>query len=205
MKIKLYLLAGLILICFFITNGFLAAKSSGPPVVKTPIIHSITPGSVITGKTLNVTIKGSGFREGNPVVRFYNISAGFNAVCNVVSDSQLTVTIPGKTAAGKYAVTVTNKKGTSKPVFFTVGTAVKLTSVNPRAGNAGWIVILRGRYIDLGGKPTVTFGGYPGKVISYSATKLYVTVPDKPKGKVKVTVNNSFGESNSIFFQVMKK
>ncbi len=200
-QLKLYILAGLIVVSIFAACGIIAAATEPPTIVSLKNVD----GTIIKSGTVGtaVYLYGSGFYTTSK-----NISVKFGSVetpAKIESGILVSATVPNL-APGKYYITVTTDYGVSNPVAFTMETPAKVSSINPNYGKVGYTIILTGQYLNLGGKPTIKFGSVtaPSTTVYYvTSTKLYVKVPAVDVGVVDVTVNNGFGDSNSVPFKVV--
>lgn len=175
-------------------------------VVANPYISGITPamGLASTATTpVEITLKGSGFATGSDLaVVFAQGSFRTTVVPQLDATGDLIVQVPVGLVAGKYQVLVTNSIGTSNPVYYTVGAAPKINLLTPSATSVGKTVIVYGSNLSLGSKPVVKFGTTDAAVKTFTATKVYVTVPSMAAGATTVTVNNGFATSAPAKFTV---
>ena len=155
-------------------------------------VSGITPNSgAIKGGT-TVTISGTGF-TGATQVSFGQVAA---TNINVVSDSQITATVPAQ-AAGTVDVTVTTPFGTSTTspadqytyIFPTVNGVAP--NVGPTTG--GTSVTISGRFFTSTSK--VLFGTTTAKFAVISDTQITATAPVHTAGTVDITVTTPFGTS----------
>ncbi|MFJ5804213.1 IPT/TIG domain-containing protein, partial [Streptomyces decoyicus] len=97
--------------------------------VNAPLLTSlsVSSGPVAGGNT--ITVNGTGLSTATRVAFGTN-----TAVPTVLSDSQLTVTVPAGSAAGAVAVRVTTAGGTSNSLAYTYVSAPTATTITPTAG-----------------------------------------------------------------------
>ncbi|MGW2372979.1 IPT/TIG domain-containing protein [Kitasatospora sp. NPDC001683] len=140
-----------------------------------------------------MTLTGSGF-TGATAVRFGAVAA---SSFTVVSDTQITATVPA--GSGTVQVTVTTPGGTSNGVAFAYVPVPQLVSVVPPAGptSGGTTVTLTGS--GLSGATAVTFGSAPAAFTVVSDSSLVATAP-AGSGTVQVTVTTPGGTSNSLAY-----
>lgn len=161
----------------------------------------ITPGIGKSGDVLS--IKGNNLTVGMTTLAVRFVQGSYvSVVTPTVASGSLQVTVPAGMVAGKYLVSVTNDIGVSNTVTFTIGAAPKINSVLPGSAAVGKTTVIYGSNLSLGTKPTVKFGTVSAVVKTYSATKVYVTVPAMAAGATQITLNNGFGDSNAIKFTV---
>ena len=165
--------------------GLLSGSAAGCPTV-TSLSPSTGPA---TGNT-TVTIVGTGFGTGTPVVDF-----GHSAATVLASTpTSVTVRTPDVTFGGTVGVTVTTTgaaAGTSPVVAgsrFTF-TSPKVTSVTPAKGptTGGGRVTLEGT--GFGGATKVTFGSVATTYQVTSPTSITAVVPPGPPGGASVSVH----------------
>ncbi|MYZ34786.1 MULTISPECIES: IPT/TIG domain-containing protein [unclassified Streptomyces] len=161
--------------------------------VGAPFKSGLSPVSGVTAGGNTVTITGTGLSTATSVA-FGTVTA----VPTVVSDSQITVTVPEGVAAGPVGVSVTTAGGTNNGLSYTyidgptIGTPVPASG--PVAG--GTAVTLPGT--DLATTQSVTVGGVaaPFAVIS-NTTLTFVTPPavGGTPGAVDIVVTTSGGSA----------
>ncbi|MDH6711174.1 hypothetical protein P3T27_007926, partial [Kitasatospora sp. MAA19] len=102
-----------------------------------PVIDSVSPASGAAGSV--VTLTGSGF-TGASAVRFGAVDA---TSFTVLSDTQITATVPAGSGTVQVTVVAWWWGGTSNGVAFTYTVAAPvLASVSPASGAAGSVVTL---------------------------------------------------------------
>ncbi|MFF7994803.1 IPT/TIG domain-containing protein, partial [Kitasatospora xanthocidica] len=145
-----------------------------------PVIVSISPASGAAGSV--VTLTGTGF-AGATAVRFGAVNA---SSFTVVSDTQITATVPAGSGTVQVTVVAWWWGGTSNGVAFTyVVAAPVIGSVSPASGVAGSVVTLTGT--GFAGATAVRFGGVNASSFTVvSATQITATVP-AGSGTVQVT------------------
>jgi IPT/TIG domain-containing protein len=78
-----------------------------------------------------------------------------------------------------------------------------ITSINPPSGPVGTLVTITGsNFGSTQGSSTVTFGGTPATVSSWSDTQIKATAPSLAAGTYDVVVTTSAGSSNLVVFSV---
>jgi len=158
-----------------------------------PIATSLTPASGPTAGGDTVTINGYGLATA------VSVSFGSNtATPTVVSDGQLTVTVPAGTAAGSVEVTVTTAGGTTGPLEFTYLDAPTVTSLSPDSGPAsgGTSVTITGT--NLATATSVTFGGTTASFAAINGTTLAAVTPPGTAGAADVVVTTDGGSATAV-------
>ena len=122
-----------------------------------PAITSFSPTTGAVGGT--VTLTGSGF-TGATAVTFNGVAA---TSFTVVSDHEITVTVPGGATTGAIAVTTPSGTGRST-TSFTVVPAPTITGFTPTSGPVGTTVTISGT--SLSGTHAVTFNGVAATTFS---------------------------------------
>jgi len=160
-----------------------------------PKISSFTPSSGPVGAT--VTITGSNF-TGTTAVAFNGLAA---AAFTVVSNTQITATVPSGATTGRIAVTNGSGTGTSSGSFTVTvpSTAPTISSFSPTVGPVGTTVTINGT--NLSGVSAVTFNGVAvSGVTVVSANQLTVAVPvGATTGKIVVTTADGTATSSTSF------
>lgn len=163
-----------------------------------PTTTGLSPDHETAGdSTFTLTVNGTGFIT-TSVVRWNRV----NRTTTYASATQLIATIPaaGITSAGMASVTVygpTPGGGTSNAQTFTINaTTPKVDGVNPTTGSPGTQVTITGSNFgaDQGGS-SVTIGVVNATVVSWSDTKIVVTVPPGASSGA-VVVTTAQGASN---------
>ena len=160
-----------------------------------PTLTAITPtAGKVAGGTV-VTLTGTNYLTGTPVVTFG--AGNHGTTIHVIGTTSLTVKTPSHTAA-TVTVTVTTSGGTSGAVHYTYDPVPTLSSITPSAGqlSGGTVITLTGTGFRAG-STTVTFGaGNHGTTVHVSATgTLTVKAPAHAVGTVTVTVTTPGGTS----------
>jgi hypothetical protein len=158
-----------------------------------PVVLSLSPnvGPTAGGQTVTIT--------GYYLTGVTKVSFGTTAATNVtvVSDSQLTATVPAH-ASGRVNVTVTSSLGTSAVTStdgYTYDAPPTVSSISPASGPKGTVVTVTGTDLVAGAK--VVFGKTAAsKVVRISNTELMATAP-AGTGTVPVTVTTAGGTSAS--------
>jgi hypothetical protein len=149
-----------------------------------------TSGPLAGGNT--VTINGVGLATAT------SVSFGANtATPTVVSDTQLTVTVPAGAAAGPVGVSVTTAGGTNNGLSYTYVDAPTVTAVAPTSGptSGGTGVTITGT--NLGTTESVTFDGNPAPFSVVNSTTVSAVTPPGTAGAVDVVVTNLAGSDTA--------
>ncbi len=167
--------------------------SAGLTLGVRPTIGSLSAGSGAAGAV--VTVTGKTF-TGTKTVAFGGASGTFK----VLSNTQLTATVPTGAVSGP--ITITNAGGTTASTdTFTV--LPKVTSVAPSSGVAGTSVSVSGT--GLAGATDVSFGGVSAQIVSAAADKVVAKVPaSAPVGVIAVTTPGGTASSTTQFKPVPK-
>jgi IPT/TIG domain len=166
-----------------------------PPAA--PSISGFNPSSGPVGTS--VTINGSGF-TGTTSVTFNGAAAPFS----IVSDAQLTATVPAGATTGPIGVAAPGGSTTSATSFTVTpaAPAPAISSISPTSGKAGTQVTINGS--GLTGTTSVAFGG--GRAASFtvvSDVQVRTTVPNGAKtGPIRLTTPG--GSASSQTFTVTK-
>jgi len=157
-----------------------------------PSISSFTPAIGPVGTV--VTVNGSYF-AGVTAVKFNGVAA---TTFSVVSNSQITATVPVGATTGKITVTTPNGTATSTGTY-TVGTVTPtISSLSPTSGPAGTVVTITGT--NLSGPTGVTFNGLAATFTAVSATQVKATVPvGATTGPIAITTPNGTATSSTSF------
>jgi parallel beta-helix repeat protein len=164
----------------------------------TPSISGFSPTNGLAGTV--VTIDGTNL-SGATSVTFYNGAAA--ASFTVVSDSQLTATVPAAARTGPISVTVAGAGGvvTSSGSFAvtTVPNAPSISSFSPSSGPVGTIVTISGS--NLSGASAVSFGGASASSYTVdSDSQITATVPTYAvSGPIGVTTPGGTATSSGSF------
>ena len=140
--------------------------------ISPPIAVSLGPGSGPTAGTNTVTINGYGLSTATTV------SFGSNtATPTVISDSRLSVVVPGGSSSGSVDVTVTTTGGTTAPLSYAYVDAPTLVSLTPTSGSTsgGTSVTVNGT--GLSSTTAVTFGGTTASFAVLNSTTLVAVTP----------------------------
>jgi hypothetical protein len=162
-----------------------------PPAA--PSISGFTPTSGSSGTS--VSISGSGF-TGATAVTFNGVAATFS----VVSDTQITATVPGTATTGKIGVTAPGGSTTSA-ASFTVTAATPapgITGFSPTSGRVGTAVSITGT--NFTGATSVSFNGRAASFTVNSAGSITAVVPNGAKsGPIRVTTPSGTATSAQSF------
>ena len=161
-------------------------KVAGPvfTVVAAPVIFNVTPLSGPAGTEM--TISGTTFstlEEENKVT-----INGVNVLIKTVTDSKITLDIPGGTGSGKILLRV-NDQLAEGPDF--KDQTLGISKASPENGLAGTHVTLTGTGFNTSAaQNVVTFNGTVATVVSATATSMVVIAPTGfTSGPLKVVVN----------------
>ena len=160
-----------------------------------PNIVSFLPASGSVGTP--VTITGTSFTGAN-AVSFNGTAASFT----VVSDSQITTTVPAGALTGKLKVTTPQGTATSATAFtVTSATAPTITLFSPTSGPVGDNVTITGT--NFTGATAVAFNGKAASFTVVSDTQITTSVPaGATSGPIAVT-NNAGTTASSTSFTVV--
>ncbi|HLO68743.1 MAG TPA: IPT/TIG domain-containing protein [Holophaga sp.] len=175
------------------SNGVTASSAASftfiADATAAPAISGINPASGGVGTV--VTVNGTGF-TGATAVLVGEASATFT----VVSDTQITVTVPQAGTTG--FISVANALGVDggSTSLFTVTPAI--TSLSPDSGAAGTRVVLTGS--GFKGASQVLFGGVAANFSVTDANQIVTAVPaDATTGKVSVIASGITAQSAGNF------
>jgi hypothetical protein len=175
-------------------TGTSTASFTVSPVAAAPTISSFSPVSGAAGTS--VTVTGANF-TGASFVKFNGAAASFS----VVSDSQVTATVPAGATSGPISVTNSAGTGTSASSFTVTTTTAgpTITSISPTSGPVGTLVTITGS--GLAGATSVRFGNGASVVpTSPTDTKITVNVPSGAKtGAITVTTPDGTAVSSQNF------
>jgi hypothetical protein len=162
----------------------------GPPPV--PTISSFSPSSGPVGTT--VTISGSGLSGATSVSFAGTPASGFT----VLSDTQITATVPGGAATGAIAVTTAGGTATSASSFTVTPPPPVVSSFSPSSAPVGTSVTVTGA--NFTGATAVTLNGTSTAFTVNSDTQLTFTVPSgATSGRIAVTTPNGTASSSTSF------
>ena len=173
------------------TPGGTATSADVFTVVAAPVITSFAPTSGPVGT--QVTITGSGFTGATQVAFNGTVATTFN----VVSDTQITATVPAGATTG--TITVSTPGGTAtSPTNFTVVATPTITSFTPASGPVGTSVVITGT--NFTGATQVAFNGTAATFTVDSATQITATVPGgATTGTITVTAPGGTATSADVF------
>jgi len=159
------------------------------PIQTPPTVTSFSPPS--GGFGTSITITGTNF-TGATVVKFHGVAA---TSFTVVSDTQITTTVPTTATTGP--ISITNSKGTgTSATNFTVATSI--STVAPSSGAVGTTVTITGA--SFTGATLVKFNGTSAPFTIVSDTKITATVPlGATTGTISVTSPSGTGASTTNF------
>ncbi|MGW7258483.1 IPT/TIG domain-containing protein [Streptomyces sp. NPDC054834] len=145
--------------------------------VGSPFKSSLSPssGGLTGGNT--VTIQGTGLSTATSVS-----FGGVTATPTVVSDAQISVTVPAGAVAGSVGVSVTTAGGSNNGLSYTYIDVPTIATLAPSSGPAsgGTAVTITGTNLDT--TDAVTFGAVPAPFSVVNATTLSVVTPPTPDG-----------------------
>ncbi|HLX32291.1 MAG TPA: IPT/TIG domain-containing protein [Gaiellaceae bacterium] len=171
-----------------ITGGGTATSSGTFTVIVPPSISSFTP----SGKDgAAVTINGSGF-TGATAVKFNGKTASFK----VVSDAQITTTVPSGATSGTITVTTSKGTATSSSSFLVVPS---ISSFSPSHGKVGTSVTINGS--GFTGATSVKFNGTAATPFTVNSdSKITVKVPSgATSGTITVTTSGGTATSSTSY------
>jgi hypothetical protein len=171
-----------------------------------PTVSGFVPAAGIVGSS--VTVAGAGF-TGATAVAFNGTAA---PTFHVVSDTQLTVTVPVGATTGPIAVTTANGTGISTADFTVTlvpppTAKPTIATLSPTSGKRGATITITGKAFGKKRAASfVTFGATKcTRYLSWSTTRIRCTVPAKALlGKVGVRVSTAAGRSNVKTFTVRR-
>ncbi|OGG50350.1 hypothetical protein A2704_05400 [Candidatus Kaiserbacteria bacterium RIFCSPHIGHO2_01_FULL_54_36b] len=192
-----------------VTRAAIARVTCGGYNYNTVTLSSLSPFSGAVGTS--VTIYGSNFDYSNNTVYF-----GTQPVTNIPSynGTSLTVTVPWSLNQSSVGVYVTNSRGTSNTLTFSItgntcqypytncNTNVNLQYLSPVSGAAGTSVTIYGTGFDYSSNTVYVGNQAVTNVSSYNGTSLTATIPSYLTGVVQIYVTNSRGTSNSLPFTI---
>src|SRR5207245_321135 len=140
-----------------------------------------------------VTVNGTGFTGATKVTFYSSVVASFS----LVSDTQITTTVPAGARTGK--IQVTNSAGTgASSSSFVVIVAPSITSFTPTNGPVGATVTITGS--NFTGTTAVSLDGVAASFTVNLNTKITATVPTgATTGPIQVTNPSGTGTSSSNF------
>jgi hypothetical protein len=171
--------------------------------VPPPQISGFTPASARIGA--QVTITGSAL-TGATAVAFHGTVAAYT----VVSDAEITATVPAGATNGAISVTTPAGTATSAASFTVLATPKPKPAVfklRPTAGKRRAIITISGaRFGSKRGRSYVKFGSVKcTKYLSWGKSRIKCRVPTRARyGKVKVRVTTSAGRSAGRTFRVKR-
>ncbi|WP_432139783.1 MULTISPECIES: IPT/TIG domain-containing protein [unclassified Streptomyces] len=150
-----------------------------------------TSGPLVGGNS--ITLNGVGLSTATSVS-----FGGLTATPTVISDTQLSVTVPAGAAAGPVGVSVTTAGGTNNGLSYTYVDLPGVTSLAPATGptSGGTAVTITGTNLDS--TDSVTFDGAPAPFSVVNTTTLSVVTPPGAAGLVDVTVTNPAGSDTAV-------
>jgi hypothetical protein len=156
-----------------------------------PAISGFSPTGGPVGSS--VTINGSGL-TGATAVKFNGTAATFS----IVSDSQITATVPAGATTGPISVTTAAGTATSSGSFSVAVSAPTISSFSPASGSAGTSVTINGS--GLTGATAVKFNGTAATFSVNSSTRITASVPaGATSGTISVTTAGGTATSSSSF------
>ncbi len=171
-------------------NGISNSANNFTVLPSAPLFTSFSPSSGAVGSL--ITLTGSNF-TGATNVTLSDSDTAFT----VLSDNQITSTVPAGGVTGKFKVTTPGGSVIS-PTEFTVVQAPTLTSVDPSSAPVGATIVLTGT--NLASVTEVKFGRASATISKATSTTLKVIVPVGAALKF-IQVTNPVG-SALVFFAV---
>ncbi|GFO57029.1 hypothetical protein GMSM_40360 [Geomonas sp. Red276] len=169
-----------------VTTSAGTASISGFTFLPAPVISAFTPASAGAGAT--VTISGANLAGANQVK-----IGGASATFTVVSDAQISATVPAGATSG--AISVTTPAGTATVSGFTFLPASVITGFTPTSGGVGTAVTLTGSGFTAA--TSVTFNGVSAAFAVISDTTVVTGVP-KGATSGTITVRTPGGTAASV-------
>ena len=166
-----------------------------------PSITSLSPAST-PASNLPITLTVNGLQFDSSSVVQWN---GTPLTTSYVNTSQLTTVVPGAdlVTAGTVSVTVFNagsEKLSNAATFTIVASAPQINSISPNYGAPAALISIAGsNFGAIQGNGSVTVGGAPSRVVSWSNTTIAITVPSNATtGNLVVTAGGK--ASNGVPF-----
>jgi hypothetical protein len=182
---------------YHLTRAVLLLSLSCFSAAAQPLIASFFPTAGAPGDS--VTLIGSGFTTpGGIVVRFWQGQVATSG--RIISDSQLTVTVPTSIQTGPISVQALGggSENFTSSDFTAIGTGPYIVDVSPNFGKPNDLVVISGAHFFNVPQNGVSFGGQNATDAAANAdgTQINVHVPfGATNGPVSVTT--PFGTSNS--------
>lgn len=178
-----------------VTSGVVNVVAPGGQISSTsnflvlPTISNFSPTNGNIGTA--VTIGGTGFNSGTPVVKF----GGTNAVVNTFSYSQITTTVPTNAPSGPISVTTSNGTDTGTIFYLPPG----ITSFSPPNGAAGTTVTVNGK--NFTNASSVTFNDVNATTFHVvNNNQLTATVPATMTGPITIVTPGGTITASTNFF-----
>ncbi len=148
-----------------------------------PAITGISPASGAAGT--RVTITGTGLLDGE-----CNAAVSFNGrAAKILSESSTSIQVDVPTGASTGPVTVHVNGDTAKSSTFLVIPTPQISSINPSYGAPAALIKISGTHFGLT-QGSVTVGGAPSYVVSWSNTAIAIQVPSRATtGNIVVTAD----------------
>jgi hypothetical protein len=168
-----------------------AFTALSPPV---PVITELSVSAAATKVSTPLTITGIGF-TGATKVTVGTVAMTFTKV----SDTQLKLMVPARTAGGDAPITVTTPGGTSEPVPFAyLGAPVpEVSQLLPAYGVANQTAIVFVKGTGFTGATRLSLGGLTVPFVLVSDTTLKVTLPAKAAGTYSIVITGPGGSSTA--------
>ncbi len=179
-----------------VTAGGEASNGAAFTFYPYPAIASISPTSGIVGTP--VTITGTGLLDGggNGVVTFNGTPA------SIISQSGTSIQVDVPAGATTGPISVRANGDTAKSSAFTVSPSPQITSLIPNYGAPAALIKIAGT--DFGasqGNGSVTVGGAPSYVVSWSNTLIAIQVPSRATtGNIVVTADGETSNGAAFTF-----
>ncbi len=169
-----------------VTVGGVASNGVSFTVLPTPSITSLSPSSGTVGTSITITGTGFGTTQGASTVTFNGTIAS-----TVTSWSATSIVAPVPAGATTGYVVVTAGGSASNGQYFTITSALNITSISPASGNIGAFVTISGSgFGATQGTSTVQLSGTSVPVASWSNANIVSSVPSgSVSGPFSVTVS----------------
>ncbi|WP_406263294.1 IPT/TIG domain-containing protein [Streptomyces sp. NBC_00191] len=146
-----------------------------------------------TGGGNTVTINGTGLTTASTV------NFGANAATpTVISDNQLSVTVPTGAGPGTVSVSVTTAGGTNNGLSYTYVDTPTVTTLSPNSGSddGGTAVTITGT--NLSTTQSITFDGALAPFTAVTSTSVIAVTPPGSAGAVDVVVTTTGGSATEV-------
>ncbi len=179
-----------------VTAGGAASNGAAFTFYPYPSITDVSPGSGPVGTA--VTITGSGLLdgEGHGVVTFNGIPATILSQ----SSTSIQVDVPTGATSGPISVRANGVTVKSSTSFTVMGP--EISSINPNYGAPAALIEIAGtNFGATQGSGSVTVGGAPSYIVSWSNTMISILVPSRaPTGSIMVTAGGAASNGAAFTF-----